>query len=422
MSSEFKTVDWAAGSNIYEVNVRQYTDEGTFKAFEKELPRLSEMGVEILWFMPVTPISLEKRQGSLGSYYACCDYTSINPEFGSLNDFKKVVNTAHELGMKVIIDWVANHTGYDHQWTIEHPEFYKKNKQGAFYDAFGWVDVIDLDYSNAELRETMIEAMRFWLKECKIDGFRCDMAHLVPLEFWRQARLDLETEKPLFWLAETEEPAYHEVFDATYGWQLLHTMEKMYEQNAGLDNIKSVLEKYHTTFPAGARHAYFTSNHDENSHSGSEYERMGAAAKAFAVLCATLPHAILLVYSGQELPNTKRLLFFDKDRIEWTASPKLHHFYKALLHLRKKYAACFEGDFLAVDTTAPEQVMAYVLTNSVQQVLVILHLNSASRIKFSVLDEAINGLYTNAFLDVNFDLNDKRFEMGAWEYRVYLKG
>src|SRR5688500_3612468 len=225
MNEPFKPVPWSHNTNIYEVNVRQYTQEGTFRAFEKELPRLKDMGVEILWFMPITPISKEKRLSVLGSYYACSDYTAINPEFGDLADFKALVQAAHSLHMKVIIDWVANHTGWDHIWTKQHPEYYRRDMHGNFFDPHGWADVIDLNYDHPVLHKAMISAMEFWVRECNIDGFRCDMAMLVPLNFWRSARTHLDSIKKLFWLAECEEINYHEVFDATYAWKLLHKME-----------------------------------------------------------------------------------------------------------------------------------------------------------------------------------------------------
>ena len=181
MSALFKQLEWANSANIYEVNTRQYTPEGTFNAFAKHLPRLQDMGVEILWFMPVTPISLEGRQGSLGSYYAVADYTGINPEYGTLEDFVNLINDAHQRGMRVIIDWVANHTGLDNAWTKKYPDWYKRDAEGNFMEANGWVDVIDLNYENADMRKAMIAAMKYWISEADIDGFRCDMAHLVPL-------------------------------------------------------------------------------------------------------------------------------------------------------------------------------------------------------------------------------------------------
>jgi glycosidase len=381
MSSPFLPVDWIHSSNIYEVNLRQYTPEGSFAAFSREIPRLKDMGIEILWLMPITPISREKRQGSLGSYYACSDYTAVNPEFGDLDDFKRLVGTAHGLGLKVIIDWVANHTGWDHRWTREHPDFYCRNSEGNFFDAHGWVDVIDLNYDNKGLQEAMIEAMEFWVRECAIDGFRCDMAMLVPLDFWRSARTKLDTVKKLFWLAECEEIAYHEVFDTTYTWKFLHRMEAVWRKEFGIEGLDEVLQYYHSMFPPEAIRTYFTSNHDENSHSGSEYERLGDAAKTFAVLCCTW-NGIPMIYSGQELPNYKRLKFFDKDPIEWTGQYALHDFYKTLLNLRKTNPALRAGD-PSVTTyrfhiNSGDKVFAFVRKQVGGEVMVLLNISGDS--------------------------------------------
>jgi glycosidase len=380
------------------------------------------MGVEILWFMPITPISFEKRQGSLGSYYACSDYTSINPEFGTLNDFKNLVEDAHDQGFKVIIDWVCNHTGYDHVWTKEHPEFYKKNNEGDFYDIYGWIDVIDLDFTNSALRIALIEAMRFWVKECDIDGFRCDMAHLVPLDFWSEARADLSKDKDLFWLAETEEAAYHAVFDASYAWEFLHKMEAMYKSETNLEGLRSVIKKNEVLFPPDALRAYFTTNHDENSHSGSEYERLGEAAKAFAVLCATLPGSIPLVYSGQELPNKKRLKFFEKDEIEWKGKYALHNFYKTLLTLRKNHPALVNGKFKQLVTTVDDKIFAFLYSSGDHQVLVMINLSFYSFLKFKLETDLIKGRYESAFSKIEIDfLPQQSFELQAWEYLIYFK-
>lgn len=217
---------------MYEVNIRQYTPEGTFAAFANHLPRLQRMGVETIWLMPVTPISKKKRQGSLGSYYACSDYTALNPEFGSSRSFKALVKKVHELGMKLMIDWVANHTGADHSWIQKNPHWYIKDEQGNFTERNGWVDVYDLDYSNPDMRAAMIEAMQFWIREYEIDGFRCDMAHLVPLDFWADARKQCDALKPLCWLAETDESNYHEVFDISYAWKWMHVSEQVVRGHA----------------------------------------------------------------------------------------------------------------------------------------------------------------------------------------------
>lgn len=426
MAKKFATAEWALTANIYEVNLRQYTAEGSFTAFEKELPRLRDMGVDILWFIPITPISIKKRQGTLGSYYACSDYTSVNPEFGSLEDFKRLIKKAHSLGFKALIDWVANHTGWDHLWTKKHPEFYKKNKDGIFYDEHGWIDVIDLDYKNETLREKMISAMKFWVRECDIDGFRCDMAHLVPLDFWLNARITLDKEKELFWLAECEDPHCHEVFDATYTWEFLHKAEALYKGEAYVPELEAVLKKSELSFPANALRLYFTSNHDENSHSGSEYERLGNAAKAFAVFCATWKNSLPLVYSGQEMPNKKRLKFFEKDVIEWKGQFLLHDFYKTLFLLRKQNPAMRAGDVLVkttrVKTMADKNVFAFVRRQAENEVLVILNLSTASRLKIKIKDVAVKGIYTSIFSGLQIDINEETvIEMQAWEYRVYVK-
>lgn len=409
---------------MYEVNLRQYTNEGTFGAFEKELPRLKDMGIEVLWFMPVTPISREKRLGTLGSYYACSDYTSTNPEFGSIDDFRQLVQTAHRLGFKVLIDWVANHTGWDHRWTKEHPDFYKRNYEGNFYDPNGWEDVIDLNYDNPALRTAMIEAMRFWVTECDIDGFRCDMAMLVTLDFWRTAREEMDNIKKLFWLAECEEINYHEVFDATYSWSFLHKMEAFCRKETNTYGLDDVLNYYSNSFPPDAFHLLFTTNHDENSHSGSEYERLGKAAEAFAVLCCTW-NGIPLIYSGQELPNTKRLKFFDKDCIEWTGTCALHDFYKKLLALRKSNAALQAGESsktYRLKTGADQFIFAFLRRSGRDEVLVVLNLSDQEKPFFDINDDMLSGSFTNVFSGNESNFTEKKhFALRPWEYLVYAK-
>ena len=424
MSGIFLKPEWSYDSNIYEVNLRQYTREGTFIAFSKELPRLRSMGVEILWFMPITPISFEKRLGTLGSYYACSDYTSTNPEFGSIEDFIQLVKIAHELGFRVLIDWVANHTGWDHRWTREHPDFYKRNQHGQFYDANGWQDVIDLNFDHPSLRQAMIAAMKFWVVECDIDGFRCDMAMLVPLDFWMQARTQLDEIKKLFWLAECEEINYHSVFDASYAWRFLHKMESYWRKETGMQGIDEDLQFYEHDFSTDAFHAFFTSNHDENSHSGSEYERMGDAAKPFAVLCCTW-NGLPLIYSGQELPNKKRIKFFDKDYIEWTGHNELHEFYRILLELRKKNKALRAGDpsvqTFRLSTNAPDKIFSFVRMAEGHQVWVILNL-SGEDILCNIQDEKIKGNFRNVFSNEWLDADQTSvLELAAWNFYVFEK-
>jgi glycosidase len=418
MTKPFNTVDWARGSNIYEVNIRQYTPEGTFEAFSKHLPRLKDMGIEILWLMPITPISIEKRLGTLGSYYSCSSYVGINPEFGKMSNFMDLVEEAHRLGFKLIIDWVANHTGWDHEWTKSNPEFYLQDESGRFTEKNGWEDVIDLDYGKKEMREAMITSMRFWVKEFDIDGFRCDMAHLVPLDFWEQARTACEAIKPLFWLAECEEPSYHHVYDVSYAWQWLHITEKLVKGQAGVNDLYNVLHEY-SQYPFNALKLYFTSNHDENSWNGTEYERYGNAAIPLAVFSATWASGVPLIYSGQELPNKKRLNFFTDDAIEWKFPTELHGFYKALLGVNKTNAVARGETF---NLPSSDCVMAFLRKYKDEVVLVILNLSGTNKIRFTVENDAIKGLFTNVFSGLEYEFNTKEtFELMAFDYIVYRK-
>jgi alpha-amylase len=423
MPRSFTPVAWSRYTNLYEVNVRQYTPEGTFEAFSRHLPRLREMGVETLWFMPVTPISVEGRQGSLGSYYACSDYTATSPEFGTIDDFRILTEQAHALGMKVIIDWVANHTGHDHIWTKTNPGFYKRNAEGRFYDNHGWADVYDLNYYDAAMRRAMIEAMQFWVRECNIDGFRCDMAHLVPLDFWKQARPELDKIKPLFWLAETEDYHYLEVFDCCYAWRWMHQTLRFCKGEADISSLKNLLDTYVKEFPADTYQLFFTANHDENSWNGTEYEKYGPAARNLAVF-SCLWDGLPLIYSGQELPNTKRLKFFDKDIIEWKDKPQLHTFYQRLLKLRASHpaiVAAHESRPVFIPTSNDQYVLAFMRQQGSRELIVLLNL-SPNQLFIQLPDGYAHGTYREIFTDVKIEVVPRlSLELKAWDCMVLEK-
>jgi glycosidase len=376
--SLFTTVNWAHSTNVYEVNIRQYTQEGTFNAFAASLPRLKDMGVETLWFMPVQPIGKLHRKGTLGSYYSISDYTAVNPEFGTKESFRQLVVKAKQLGFKIMLDWVANHTAWDHVWTNTHPEFFSKNEHGGFRSPFpDWSDVIHLNYDNTALWDAMINDMLYWVKEFDIDGFRCDMAHLVRLEFWIEARKRIDAIKPLFWLAETEDVNYHQAFDASYTWEWMHKTCDFMKGHTDLHGLFDQLVRYNTLFPPEAIRLYFTSNHDENSHSGTEYDKYDGAAKLLAVFSACW-NGIPLIYSGQELPNLKRLQFFDKDAIEWGLHPcQLHDFYKALLHLHSTHPALRAADHAVstykIGSNADDAIFSFLRRNGNQEVFVVMN-------------------------------------------------
>lgn len=423
----FKKAHWIHSTNIYEVNLRQYTTEGTFAAFEKVLPRLKQMGVEVLWFMPITPIAQQNKKGSMGSYYACSDYTSINPEFGSLDDFKNLVKSAHKMGFKVMLDWVANHTGWGHVWTKTHPEYYQKDSAGAFKIASGMDDIIELDFKNAALRKAMIEAMKFWVIECDIDGYRCDLAFWVELSFWLEARAELEKTKTLFWLAESdsvEHPEYYEAFDASYTWAWMHKTEDFYKKNLNIKILDTLLMQYDAVKNNSGINVWFTTNHDENSWNGTEYEKYGDMAKTLAVFSFTWD-GIPLIYSGQELPNKKRLDFFDKDVIAWDGTYELQDFYTTLNALRKNNIALRAGDekvaTYRLHTTANENIFGYLRKNEKDEVLVLLNF-SKDAVNVEVKDTIITGKYANVFDKSESDFtNNKFFDMPPWGYLVFEK-
>lgn len=418
--------NWKHTTNIYEVNVRQYTQEGTFQAFEKEMPRLKNMGIETLWFMPVTPIAQKNKKGSLGSQYAAADYVSINPEFGTMDDFKRLVKKAHRLGLKVIIDWVANHTGWDHVWTKTHPEFYLKDETGNFKIASGMDDIIELDYQNPEMRKEMIEAMKFWIRETDIDGFRCDLASWVEVDFWQQARPEVEKIKPLFWIGEFDElenPDYGKVFDASYSWKWMHKSADFYKNNQPIQELTDLLRQYSQIGDSSMR-AWFTTNHDENSWNGTEYEKYGDIALPMAVFSVTW-NGIPLLYSGQELPNLKRLEFFEKDPIAWTNNYKMADFYRTLLELKSSNPALRGGDpdvsTYLLNTTANDKIFAYIRKNGKNEVLTVLNF-SKQPVEFSIEDDHVSGIFKNVFDGSKRDFsNGKNFSFKVSDYAVFEK-
>ena len=433
MDASFKTVDWIKDKTIYEVNLRQYTEAGSFKAFESHIPRLKEMGVEVLWFMPVTPISEKGRKGSLGSYYACSSYTKLNAEFGTEQDFLSLIQLAHKHEMKVMIDWVANHTGRQHEWMDQHPDWFSQDIDGNFTERNGWEDVVDLNFDNQAMRAALIGAMQYWVRTFNIDGFRCDMADLVPLDFWYSARKACETIKPLFWLAECEDVAYHSVFDASYAWSWMHATTKLVNEQLGVNEIYNILHDY-AQYPQGAYKLFFTSNHDENTWNGTEYEKYGIAAKAWAVF-TFMWKGIPLIYSGQELPNHKRLAFFDKDKIEWAQQTHLGAFYKTLIELRKNYACIIKGDSFNLPTSN-NQVMAFLrydhapekksvkesVKESEKQIILVL-LNFSHQVQKVALEhDYLKGPFLNAFSGLSYTFNKQEsFELMPGDYLVYVK-
>jgi len=416
-----KHPEWATNANIYEVNIRQFTPEGTFKAFQKQLPRLKDMGVKILWLMPINPIGEKNRKGPLGSYYSVKNYKAVNPNYGTMQDFKNLVKAAHERGMKVIIDWVANHTAWDNVWTKEHPDWYNHDKNGNFVPPVkDWTDVIDLNYDNQQMRNAMIAAMEYWVKETNIDGYRCDYAVGVPNDFWDRARRELDKIKPVFMLAESEKPAQQKnAFDMSYAWQFQHLMTEIQKGNKSLNAIDKYMAEEDTEFAPGDYRMYFTTNHDENSWQGSDTQMYGKNFQNFAVLAATID-GMPLVYSGQEAGLDYQLAFFKKDTIDWDHY-KYQDFYSTLLHLKKRNPALWNGkaggDFQKVKTSPSQHVYAFKRVKGDHTVFVVLNFaDSSQAVTFPGLNPQN---YTNVFSNETMRVGAKPLSIEAHKFYVF---
>jgi len=416
--------EWSKNLTMYEVNLRNFTIGGTFLEFEPHIERLKEMGVGILWFMPFYPIGIKKRKGSLGSYYSIKNFRAVNPQHGTLADFKRIVKKCHALGMYVIIDWVANHTSWDNDLTITNPEFYTKDANSNFKSPYvEWEDVIHLDYQNKDLWTYMIDSMKFWITEADIDGFRCDMAHLVTTDFWNAVRPELEKVKPMFMLAESENRDLAEqAFDCLYGWKIFHYANDIARNRRTVLQLDKLLETEIFGFPKNIYQLMFTSNHDENAWSGSAIERLGYALEVFNVLMFTLP-GMPLIYSGQEAGNYRRLSLFDKDQIEWRPD-KLYPFYKKLSNLKRNNPAlwngAYGGDMYRIKTTNDEAIFAFVRKKEDNEIFVILNLTDKEQ-QF-VLNSPFTNEYRNIFTNAKETINFYHtMRMGGWEYQIFEK-
>ncbi len=417
--------EWSKNAVMYEVNVRQYTPEGTFRAFETQLPRLKEMGVDILWFMPIYPISEKNRKGKLGSYYSVRDYKAVNPEFGTMGDFKALVNEAHKMGFKVMLDWVANHTGWDNQWIVDHKDWYTQDAKGNVIPPDpDWTDVADLNYNNQNMRHAMLDALKFWVKDINIDGYRCDYAGGVPTDFWETARASLDSIKPVFMLAENQDQMdlLKKAFNCNYGWEFYHLMNEVAKGKKTAIDMDSVLIKTQKTYPVGTYPLELTSNHDENSWNGTEYERLGEAVKTMAVLTFTIP-GMPLIYTGQEAGLNKRLLFFEKDQVDWS-NLTMQKFYEKLIKLKKDDEALWNGTaggaLTLIQTSVPAKVLAFGREKDNNQVLAVFNM-SAGPVEAS-LQVPQAGDYREYFSGETKTLEKgTTLKLDKWGYKIFVR-
>ena len=372
--------EWSNNASIYEVNIRQYSPEGTFNAFKEDLPRLKDMGVDILWLMPIHPIGELNRKGTMGSYYAVKDFKAINPEFGTEEDFRALIDAAHELEMKVIIDWVANHSSWDNVWTVN-KDWYTLDDEGSFVPPVeDWSDVIDFNYDNEDMRAAMLDALEYWVREFDIDGYRCDVAGMVPTDFWISAHQKLDEIKDVFMLAEDGEPELLvEAFDMNYAWEFAHVTREIASGEQTFEDLDALLERDDARFPKNGYRMYFTTNHDENSWNGSDIELWGANFENFAVLSATVA-GMPLIYTGQESILDKRLEFFEKDEVEWKEYA-YEDFYRLLLTIQEQNTALWNGALGGERTRieSPDGTYAFIRKRGQNEVIVAINITEETQ-------------------------------------------
>ncbi|SHE36838.1 Alpha amylase, catalytic domain [Psychroflexus salarius] len=435
-----------ANSVIYEANIRQYSPEGTFDAFTKDIPQLKQLGVKVIWLMPVYPISMKNRKATgdlsiedikdpeekkkyLGSYYAISDYTAVNSNYGTKQDFDELVKTAHENDMYVILDWVANHTGWDHKWIEQHPEYYHKDKDGNVTDpinpdtgeSWGWTDVAHLNYENKDLWNAMNAEMLYWVKEHNIDGFRCDVAGNVPTDYWNQIVPQLKEIKPVFMLAESEDKdLFYEAFDMGYNWEGHHIMNEIAQGKMNVNDWDNYMKKIDTTYQEDDYLMNFITNHDENSWNGTVKERLGDASETMLAFSYTLP-GMPLIYSGQEYDMNKRLKFFEKDSIPKTRAkvwPVLEKLGKLKNTIDALDGAKKAANYQRITTSEDANILAFKRLKNNSELIFMANMSDEPK-SFSA---EINGDFKDAMTDKDISLNSEdlhNFE--PWEYRILLK-
>ena len=423
---ELKHPEWSKNATIYEVNVRQYTKEGTFKAFESHLPRLKAMGIDIIWLMPIHPIGVEKRKGTLGSEYSVKDYYGVNPEYGNDEDFKRLVDKIHSMGMYVILDWVANHSASDNPLAKEHPEWYTKTEEGNFQPTpwYDWDDVIDFDYNNAEFRKYMTDALKYWVKDFGVDGYRCDVAGFIPVDFWDNARAELDEIKPVFMLCEWESRDMHKrAFDMSYSWTLWDKMAAVTRDKKSIAGLVEYMAHDVGSFPKNAYRMTFTDNHDMNSWNGTQFSNFGDGLESAMVFC-TVVNGMPLVYSGQEAGLNRSLKFFDKDEIEWKKHP-FADLYTKLFALKHKNQALWNGnhggEMVRIFSDQMNQVISFSRTKGKDQVIPIMNF-SDKPVTVKLDTKYQKGNYTDYFSNTKVTLKgDDVFTLKAWEYKILVK-
>ncbi|RCK73378.1 MAG: 1,4-alpha-glucan branching enzyme [Ignavibacteriae bacterium] len=420
-----KSADWVQEAIIYSVYLRSFSSEGTFKALEKKIPELKELGVTVIWLLPIHPVGKIKRKGTLGSPYSVQDYYAVNSEFGTLEDFKSLVQTIHTNGLKIIIDLVANHTSWDSELIKKHPEWFTKNSEGKIISPNSdWTDVADLDYSNKELWNYMIEMMKWWIKEIDIDGFRCDVAELVPTEFWEAARDELNQIKPIMMLSEGSLPEHHlKAFDITYSWNVYDKLEPLIKGKSQAKTLDEIFKKEGLRFPKGSLRLRFNTNHDKNAWDMPAVRKFGIdGLKLSAVLINTIP-GIPLLYNGEEVANDKRLDLFEKVEINWKKKTDMYDLYKTLFSLRKKHRALVDGTFQPIEVINSSSVYAFLRRKNNEKILVVLNFSDKTqkpKLKLNEGFQIFENILTNEVVEIHkIDTDKIQVSTKAFGYYIF---
>ena len=417
--------DWSYSAVIYEMNVRQLTEEGTFKSAMRHLQHLKDVGVDVVWMMPIYPIGVAERKGSLGSYYSISDYCDVNPEFGSMAEFDAFVEEAHRLGIKVLLDWVANHTARDAKWLKNKPmSWYERDEKGVAKVPWDWSDTAKLNYAEKEVWQGQIDAMKFWVEKHSIDGFRCDMAMLVPLAFWQEVRKELQSVKSdIFMLAEAEGVEFFDnAFDACYGWELHHSMVDVAQGKSRVGVLRDKIYSILNNNPQTSMCMSFTSNHDENSWSGSEQSRFGEALDAMSALTFVLPKSFPLIYTGQEIGYDHSFAFFDKDAMPKFEPNEATETYRRLCELKHEFSALNSADkggsFIEINTNASDCLLTFVCENEQGRVVYIANLSP-----YKIFADFHTGIYAGEYHNVLTGEKETLYEhtwgdMEPWSFRL----